>query len=97
MKAVAQPGPCVGDPARVLDRADPALERDGLQKPNRLTTIERNGRDIYVLIQDRVLVLELPEHQGLVRLGGRVEGEEYLAVLLDRQMLDLVQPIWIQN
>ena len=49
---------------------------------------------IHVRIQNRVIIYKLPEYQLRVRLEGRVEREEDLAVLLNGQVLDKVQPIW---
>lgn len=48
---------------------------------------------IHVRIQNRVIIYKLPEYQLRVRLEGRVEREEDLAVLLNGQVLDKVQPI----
>ena len=53
---------------------------------------EREG--VHVRIQNRVIIYKLPEYQLRVRLEGRVEREEDLAVLLNGQVLDKVQPIW---
>lgn len=49
--------------------------------------------NIYVCIQDRVIVHELPEYRTWARFERRIESEEDLAVLLDGQMLDMIQPI----
>ena len=96
VKTVAQPGPRVRDPARVLDVANSALESDGLQRCKEAVRERSSGvwREIYVRVQDRVIVHELPEHQLRIRFERGVETEEDLTVLFDGQLLDLVQPIW---
>lgn len=53
----------------------------------------RMWREIYVRVQDRVVVHKLPEHQLGIRFEWGIEREEYLTVLFDGQLLDLVQPI----
>jgi hypothetical protein len=49
-------------------------------------------RGVYVCVQDWMIVHELR-----IWLERRVEGEEDLTVLLDGQMLDVIQPIWVIN
>ena len=51
--------------------------------------------EAYVRIEDRVIVHEFLEHQVRVRFKGGVEREEDLAMLLNGQVLDKVQPIWV--
>ena len=66
-----------------MDGADSALESDSLCAE--VSVGERMKMFfVYVCIQDRVIVNELPEHQLRVRLERRVKREEDLAMLLDR-------------
>ena len=82
-----------------MDRADPTLEGDGLHTQERLAilsnsdALNRESGEIYVCVQHRVIVHELPEHQRWIRFERGVERKEDLTVFLDRQMLDVVHPI----